>query len=175
MGITVLYKEKTYNGNLNIEQHKVSVDTNLIFNMIEILYVGKINIQSLLPDNYSLKNDLLSRKIIINKDYGSTTSQFDLFKYRGKAMIKKCILFDNANRQNNLYVNRSNLELWNTLSKTEKVGTTDGVVQDWAYLTKNWEDISFDGNNAKRPYIHRKTTYDKDTRTFTTIKEIRKK
>ena len=171
---TDLFREKTYNGNLNIEQQKVSLETDKPFKKIEIQYYGKMNIQSLLPNNYSLKNNILEKKIII-KSGGSEKLNPDLFKYRGKAVIKKCILYLESGKKYNLYVNKSNLELWNTLEKTEKVGTTDGTAQDWAYLTKNWEDISFDGNNAKKPYIHRKTAYDKETRTFTTIKEIRKK
>ena len=91
------------------------------------------------------------------------------------ALFTKCILTDTSRIKHNLYINKSNLELWNTLQKTEKVGTTDGVEQAWESLTKYWEDIDFDGNNAKKPYIHRTTTYDKETKTYTTIKEIRKK
>tara|TARA_R110002020_G_scaffold69405_6_gene180648 strand:+ start:3502 stop:4020 length:519 start_codon:yes stop_codon:yes gene_type:complete len=172
MEYTDLFKDKTYNGNLNIEKEKVSVDTNHTFDMIEIHYAGKMNIQTLLPSGCTLEHDRLSHKIIIHKNRKANIS--DLFKYRGKASIKKSFLLL-GNNKTNLYVNKSNLELWNTLRKTEKVGETDGVEQDWAYLTKNWEDISFDGNNAKQPYIYRKTTYDKEANTYTTIKEIRKK
>ena len=172
MEYTDLFKDKTYNGNLNIEQHKVSVDTNHSFSMLEIHYFNRMNIQSLLPTGCTIQHDLLSSKIIIHNDNKEIT---DLFKYRGQAVIKKAYLVTMSGRKINLYVNRSNLELWNTLAKSEKIGTTDGVAQDWAYLTKNWEDISFDGNNAKRPYMHRITTYDKETNKYTTIKEIRKK
>ena len=173
MGITVLYKEKTYNGNLNIGQQNISLESDIPFNSIEIYYTGIMRIVSLLPEKYAIQNNSLLNKITIvnKKDIEQLSS--DLFSYRGKALISKCILI--GYKRYNLYVNKSNLELWNTLRKNDKVEGEDAVVQDWAYLTKNWEDISFDGNNAKRPYIHRKTTYDKDTRTFTTIKEIRKK
>ena len=56
---TDLFREKTYNGNLNIEQQKVSLKTDKPFKKIEIQYYGKMNIQSLLPNNYSLKNNIL--------------------------------------------------------------------------------------------------------------------
>ena len=46
---------------------------------------------------------------------------------------------------------------------------------DWNYLGDNWENIDFDGNNNKRKYLHKKTTFDKDTKTYTTTREIRKK
>jgi len=167
--------QKTYNGNLNIEQNKISVDTSYQYIGIEIQYTGKINIQSLMPNGWTYHNNLLASRITIKKDSESSTKLSDLFKYRGKAIITKCSLILDVGRTINLSINRSNLELWNTLRKTSTLGTTDGVAQDWAYLTKNWEDISFDGNNAKRPYIYRKTTYDKETNTFNTITEIRKK
>ena len=163
--------KKTYNGNLNIGKKVVSVDTDINYQAIEIKYIGKITINRLLPSNYLVQSG--SNKIMIVKLTHDDEVLTDLFSYRGRALISKCILI--GYKRYNLYVNKSNLELWNTLEKTEKVGTTDGAAQDWAYLTKNWEDISFDGNNAKKPYIHRKTAYDKEARTFTTIKEIRKK
>ena len=89
---TDLFREKTYNGNLNIGQQKVSLETDKPFKKIEIQYYGKMNIQSLLPNNYSLKNNILEKKIII-KSGGSEKLNPDLFKYRGKAIIKKCILY----------------------------------------------------------------------------------
>ena len=170
-----MYKDKTYNGNLNIGKNNVSLDTDFSFKMIVIKYFGIMRIESLMSDSYSIKNNTLSREIVISKIYETNNIINDLFKYKGKAGIYKCILHTDNNIKHNMYINKSNLELWNTLRKTEKVGTTDGVVQDWAYLTRNWEDISFDGNNDKKPYTYRKTIYDNETRTYTTIKEIRKK
>tara|TARA_R100000808_G_C2041519_1_gene80936 strand:- start:15 stop:530 length:516 start_codon:yes stop_codon:yes gene_type:complete len=168
---TDLFKDKTYNGNLNIEKNKVSIDTNENFNYLEIHYMSKMNIEPIMNSNYVVKNDKLHKRIIIEKVSEGRDSVSDLFKYNGKAIIIKCIL----NKRINLYINKSNLELWNTLRKSEKKGSTDGTAQNWAYLTKDWENISFDGDNSKKSYIYRKTTYDKEKKTYTTIKEIRKK
>ena len=99
----------------------------------------------------------------------------DLINYRGKALITVCKLVKEDLTSFNLFVNKSALELWNTLSKTELSNGTAGTRQDWAYLTRDWENIEYDGNNNKLSYIHRKTTYDKEARTYTTVKEIRKK
>ena len=60
-----------------------------------------MNIQSLLPNNYSLKNNILEKKIII-KSGGSEKLNPDLFKYRGKAVIKKCILYLESCKKYNL-------------------------------------------------------------------------
>ena len=90
-------------------------------------------------------------------------------------MTFKIVEFRNFDLKTNIYVSRSNLELWSTLSKTEKTRSSEQVIQDWASITKNWEDISFDGDNSKREYVFRKTTYDKNAKTFNTFSEIRKK
>ena len=168
-----MIKDKTYNGNLNIEQNKISLDTNFEFIKVEIRHTGKMKIQSLLPNGCILEQDKLTNRIVIH--IKNNVKIYDLFKYKGKAMIKKCFIVLENNKKINLYINRSNLELWNTLTKTNQLGYTDGVSQEWDYITKNWEDISFDGNNAKRQYTFRKTTYDKEANTFNTITEIRKK
>ena len=170
-----MFRDKTYNGNLNIGTNNVSLDTDLPFKMIVIKYFGVMRIASLMSDSYTIKNNTLSKEIVISNINESDNIINDLFKYKGRAGIYKCILHTYNNIKYNIYVNKSNLEVWNSLRKTEKVGTTDGVAQDWASLTRNWEDISFDGNNDKKPYMHRRTTYDNETKTYTTIKELRKK
>ena len=168
-----MLKEKTYIGNLNIGKKTISVETDINYQGIEIDYVGTINITSLLPDNYMVANG--NNKIIIVKTIKDNNIISDLFSYKGMAMITRCKLATDDLKLYNLYINKSNLELWNTLIKTESSGTTAGTQQDWAYMTKFWEDIDYDGNNNKLSYIHRKTIYDKETKTYTTTKEIRKK
>ena len=163
-------KEKTYTGNLNIGQNTISLETDIDYRTVVIHYVGQMNIKQIDSD---LVIKYANNKILIMNLKNKKISE--LFGYKGMALFTKCILTDTSRIKHNLYINKSNLELWNTLQKTEKVGTTDGVEQAWESLTKYWEDIDFDGNNAKKPYIHRTTTYDKETKTYTTIKEIRKK
>ena len=153
--------KKTYNGNLNIGQKIVSIDSDINYQGIQIEYVGTINITSLLPDEYIVSNG--NNKIIIVKLIKNNNVLKDLFSYKGMAMITKCMLVTEDLVTHNLYVNKSNLEQYTRLG---------GV---WESYARNWEDISFDGNNNKRPYIHRNTTYDNETKTYTTKKEIRKK
>ena len=166
-----MIKEKTYTGNLNIGKKIVSVDTDIDFKVIVIHYIGQLKIRQLNRDDITTIYG--NNKILIANPKNKKISE--LFEYKGLALFTKCILTDTSRNKHNLYINKSNLELWNTLQKTEKVGTTDGVEQAWESLTRFWEDIDFDGNNAKKPYIHRTTSYDKETKTYTTIKEIRKK
>ena len=162
-------REKKYTGNLNIGKKNVSIDTDINYQAIEIEYIGTINISSLLPNNYIVNNG--NNKIIIVKMVKDDNILNDLFSYRGMAIITKCKIVTEDLNTHNLYVNKSNLELWNTLESLDSSASN----VDWDYLTNHWEDISFDGNNNKRNYLYKKTTFDKETNTYTTTKEIRKK
>ena len=166
-------KEKTYNGNLNIGEKIVSVDTNHNWAAFEIDFSGKMEIESLLPDDYIVKAG--RSKIVIVKLNKREESLSELFKYKGATMITRCMLVTPELESIILYINNRSLQLWNTLMKSERVGSEDGVQQDWAYLGENWEDIDFDGNNNKQYYTYRKTVYDKETKKYIKTKELRKK
>ena len=168
--IVIMIKEKTYTGNLNIAKKIVSVDTDIDYRCIIIHYIGQMNIKEINAD--LIINDGRNKILIMNLKNKKIS---ELFGYRGMALFSRCILTDRNRMEHNLYINKSNLELWNTLHKNKEVNATDSVVQVWESLTRFWEDMDFDGNNAKKPYIHRTTSYDKETKTYTTIKEIRKK
>ena len=154
-------RKKTYNGNLNIGQKTIRIDTNINYQGIEIEYVGTINITSLLPSSYIVKSG--NNKVIIIKLIKNDDILSDLFTYKGVAMITKGMIVTQDLETHNIYINKSNLELYNRL---------DG---DYDNISKNWNDLSFDGNNNKKSYIYRKSTLDEENKTFTTIKEIRKK
>ena len=162
-------REKKYTGNLNIGKNVVSLDTDIVYQAIQIEYIGTINIISLLPNNYILQKG--ANKIIVVKMERSDTIISDLFEYRGMAMITHCMLVDSDLNKHNLYINKSNLQLWNTLTRVDATENN----MDWAYFGDKWESIDFDGKNNKKNYLHRKTTFNKETNTYTTTKEIRKK
>ena len=166
-------KEKTYNGNLNIGEKIVSIETDIVYQGLEIDFVGTMNITSLLPDTYIAKAGV--NKIIVLKMESNDIILTDLFTYRGMAMITRCKLIDANLNSYNLYINKPSLMVWNALRKTVSTGLTAGTQQDWAYFGESWESIDFDGNNNKKNYLHRKTTFNEETNTFTTTKEIRKK
>ena len=157
-------RTKKYTGNLNIGKNVVSLDTDIVYQAIQIEYIGTINIISLLPNNYILQKG--ANRIIIVKMEKSDTIISDLFEYRGMAMITHCMLVGP-----DLNKHKSNLQLWNTLQAPDSSENN----MDWAYFGENWEDIDFDGKNNKKNYLHRKTTFNKETNTYTTTKEIRKK
>ena len=153
--------KKTHKGNLNIGKNIVSLDTNIIYQGIEIDYIGTINITSLLPNNYivSYKNN----KIIIIKLIKNNENILDLFSYIGLAIISKCTLVTKDLKKHNLFVNKSNIE------------TYDRLNGNWESLTRNYQDLDFDGNNNKKSYVYKRYIKDEDTNTTTQIREIRKK
>lgn len=153
--------KKTHKGNLNIGKNIVSLDTNIIYQGIEIDYIGTINITSLLPNNYivSYKNN----KIIIIKLIKNNENILDLFSYKGLAIISKCTLVTKDLKKHNLFVNKSNIE------------TYDRLNGNWESLTRNYQDLDFDGNNNKKSYVYKRYIKDEDTNTTTQIREIRKK
>jgi len=148
--------------NLNIGEQVVSIETNILYAAIEIEYIGDVKLINLLPSDYMIQKG--KRKIIILKTNNSAEQVSDLFKYRGKAYITRAKVIESNLNSVNLFVNRSALQLWNVMG-----------LEEWDNLTRNWEDIDFDGNNAKYKYIHKTRTYDNESRQFTTTKEIRKK
>ena len=135
-------KEKDYIGSLNIDKEMVSIDTDFVYQLIEIHYVGTINIISLLPEYYIIKKG--NNKILIIKLNKGSSSLSELFKYEGYAMITRCNVLNDKLVKNNLYVNKSSLEFWNTLIKVE--GQEEPVYE---YITRYWEDFEFDVNNNK--------------------------
>ena len=148
--------------NLNIGEEIVSLDANVSFSVIEINFVNDMKLIKLLPDVYVIKKG--RNKIIILNMTNRESSEIDLFKYVGTAYITKARLIDNNFNSINLFINRIALQIWNVLG-----------LEEWDNLSRDWEHIDFNGNNAKHKYIHKKTTYDNESRKFTTTKEIRKK
>ena len=139
---------------LNVGKQIVSIDKEVNYQAIEIEYVGTINIISLLSDDYIIKNN--NNKIIILKLSNNNKRKEELFKYNGVATIIRC-------------TKKHKLDFWHLL------GVDDDIKTTWDKLNRNYEDLNYDGYNNKKKYIHRKTTYDNETRKYTTTREIRKR
>lgn len=155
---------------INIKTEFVSIHTNRAYKIIEINYTGIMKITPLVNKFYKITNN--NNKILIMYLGKENKRNLRLFKYTGTARIINCRTVDKNFISKYLYIKRNDIQLWNTLIKPlDEDG--DGPIYD--SMTRNWEDIDFDGNNNKSKRIHRKTTYNKETRTYTTTKEIRKK
>ena len=165
------YKKK-YQGNLYIGKNKIYLDTDIKIRTLVIEYLYDLKITN--------KKNLLINKgdnkiIISNVGENLINPKSTLFEYKGKAIITRCKVFSLGRTIHTLRIHKTHLELWNTLGKSQVNYDNEISQQDWAYLTRNWEDLNYDGNNSKKPYIFKKTFYDNEAKQHTTIKEIRKK
>ena len=172
-----MINRKPINGYIKINQYDVEIETDINYQAIEISFNGIMDIQPLIGKNYIIKSGY--NKIIIaklNYDYAIVSK---IFKYRGIANINSCTLIDKDYNKYNIYVDKSILQIWNRLKgyvvKYSESNPDNNVKQDWAYLTRNWEDIEFDGNNNKYSYIHVKTNKNVGTGTHSITREVRKK
>ena len=159
------------NDYINITTEFVSIQTEQAYKIIEINYTGIMKITTLLDKFYKITNK--NNKILIMY-FGKENKKMDLrlFRYTGNARIINCRIVDQNLVSKYLYIKRNDLQLWNTLIKPLD---EDGNEPIYDSMTRNWEDMDFDGNNNKSNRIYRKTIYNKETRTYTTTKEIRKR
>jgi len=164
-----MIREKLYTGNLNVGKKIVSIDTNIKVKTIVIEYTGELKLKKV--NNLKIIKGY-NKLLIMNLEKSNLN---ELFEYVGLALLTKCIVIDTNKTKQRLQINQHSLESWNALSKTIKSGTNVELIQTWESLTRFWENIDFDGNNDKKPYIYRSTSYDLENNEYTEIKEIRKK
>ena len=165
-----MIKPKKIKNFINIDKKKVSlISEKRHYRVLEFSYSGKIKIIPLLDKNFMIKNNNNKILIINLNDY---LFPENLFNYFGNIIIYSCNAYDNNSRVDSLYINQTELQQWNTFIKVDGEDG-DGPIYD--SMTRNWEDMDFDGNNNKSNRIYRKTIYNKETRTYTTTKEIRKR
>ena len=157
---------------LKVGEEIVSIQTSEEWKGLQIQFKGKVEINSVLPQDYIVESGV--NKIIIAKFNERDEVLSDLFKYKGELNILSCIMVSDNLKSTNIHIDRSSLQLWNKLygsvNRESKM-----ILKDWAYLGENWEDLDFDGNNNKYSYTYRKQVYDKESKTYTEIKELRKK
>ncbi len=154
-------KNKTYDGNLYIDKNKISIETDYKYQGLEIDYKGDFSITKLLPENYIISK--ANNKIVIVKLIKDDNNILDLFTYKGSILISQCLLVTEDLKSYYLDVNKISIETLSELNGT------------WETNTRNYEDMDFDGNNNKKPYLYRKLNYNEDSREYSTIKEIRNK
>ena len=166
-----MIKRQGHIRSLNVDESKVSIDVDINWQGIEINYVGNMNITTLLPNEYMVANG--NGKILIIKMGYNDDSTLDLFAYTGSAMITKCIIATKELTKHRININKLSLQVWNSMKGSIKGGSLSS--QTYESIGEFWEKLDFDGNNKKMSYIYQKNVYDKETKSFTKTKEIRKK
>ena len=160
---------------LIITKDKVSCEIEYSFRALEIDYVGDIKVVSLLKNNFTISK--FSNKIIIlnfsNSNLVQEKTSLELFKFKGTAMFSRAKIVTKYRKIYILNINSYPLENWNALGQLK----TDADYSDysWDYLTRNWEDMDYNGRNNEKSYIENKVDIDEETNIKTITRQIRKK
>ena len=162
--------DKKYNGLLNIGEKYVSIDTRHKYQMIEIKYLDVMKIYSSLPKDYVIKKGR-SAIVIIKKTQNDKILD-NLFRYLGFAKIISCKIFTSDGTEYMLPINKMALQTYEAFDKV-LVQSGDDVLQTWQGLTRNWEDLLFNGNNNQRVYLYNYVKVDKEAKTTELITETR--
>ena len=167
----MILDSKPSNGTLYIGEKTITIDTEINYNLIELTFIGNMNVVSLLPDNYIVKKGF--NKLVIVKMDNDKKIINDLLTYKGSAIIQSCKITSLNFVRYNINIEKTALQLWSTLRGLIKSG--DDVAKDWAAITDNWQDIKFEGKNNKYSYIKLTRNTDKEAKNIIRRKEVREK
>ena len=176
-----MYNTTPKNGYLKINEYDVDLYTDISYQAIEMSFYGIMRITPLLPKNYITR--IGHSKIIIAKTNYDDNIINKLFRYRGTCTVASCSIIDKEFNKYSISLDRSIIQTWNNLkgyaikygSGYHTGGQSSDVKQAWAYLTRNWEDMSFDVNNKRLSFIHFNPERIIGTTKHTITTEIRKK
>ena len=153
-----MIKNKNNIGRINITETNVSIDTDINYRAIELHYTKTMSIEGLMPSYFLIKKG--KNKILIIKFQQNNHIQEELFAYIGECNITRAYLVNEEHILQELRINRASLDNYNLLEN-----------QDWATLTRSWEDISFEGRNNDIKKLNIKHIRDKEAGTHTIVRE----
>lgn len=121
---------------LIIGQKKVELETELVYQGIELKYNGDLYINNLLPDDYIVTKG--NKKIIIVRFNKRDEILKNLFEYDGYCNIYYGYLVDKDLKKHELIISKPNIVTWNSMNKkTLSDGTTKKSL--WESLTTDYE------------------------------------
>ena len=132
--------ERTYSNNkIIVDIEKVSIESDIEYKALDIVFSDYIGIESLLPSDYLIKKSnskSLYSRIIILKVNNREEILSDLFKYRGRAIIMSCTMYD-LNNAYSVKVQNLKSQMWSN------IGTDDLAVNNswWSTETSNYNTI----------------------------------
>jgi hypothetical protein len=153
------------NNSIIIDKEKVSLRINRVFAVIEIEYVGNLDIYQLLPDSYYINKS--NDKILIinfsNDNYVDGFNNVDLFSYQGKPLFINVYFYDRFKNKKKLNKQISEKQSWKNLKET------------WGNITTKYKDLNYTGNNNELKITKQIVDRDEFGAIRTQTKEIRKK
>ena len=162
---------------LIIGTKKVELETEIVYQAIELKYNGDLYINNLLPDDYIVMKG--NKKIIIVRFNRSEDILKELFEYDGYCNIYYGYLVDKEKNKHKLIISKPNIVTWNTMNKKNFVDGTSKTTL-WESLTTDYELMDHVGRNdyverfKRHSRVNGENTEFYKTRTMTPSKRKKK-
>ena len=144
---------------ININEQLVTIDTEIPYKAIELLYYGELYIDNVMPNDYIVQKG--NGKIIIIRFNTNVEIVTDLFKYDGSCGVYEGYLLDQDKTKHQLSIKRKSSANFNTM-----------YGQKWEYISSDYNTIKNDISNDKIDSLKIRNEIDTTTGKKTQIKEI---
>ena len=129
---------------LIIGPKKVELETNIVYQAIELKYNGDLYIDNLLPDDYIVMKG--NKKIIIARFNRSDEILKELFEYDGYCNIYYGYLVDKDLKKHKLIISKPSIVTWDSMNKKNLLDGTSKTTL-WESLTTDYELMENSGRN----------------------------
>ena len=144
---------------ININEQLVTIDTEIPYKAIELLYYGELYIDNVMPNDYIVQKG--NGKIIIIRFNTNVEIVTDLFKYDGSCGVYEGYLLDQDKTKHQLSIKRKSSSNFNTM-----------YGQKWEYISNDYNTIKNDISNDRIDSLKIRNEIDTTTGKSTQIKEI---
>ena len=153
---------------LLIKEKLVEINTDIVYQGIEIRYKGELYINNKLPNDFIVQKG--NNKIIIIRFSTNDEIIEELFEYNGNCNIYYAKMVDKDLNEYNLITKKPALQTWSALG-TKRLDDNRTTKYLWESLTTNYDDVTFNGNNSEDKALKQGVKIDNEEKTRTTKKE----
>ena len=125
----------------------VELETDVIYQAIELKYSGNLYINNLLPDDYIVNKG--NGKVIIVRFNRKDEIIKELFEYDGYCNIYYGFLIDKELQKHKLIISKPSVVTWNSMNKKNYIDGTSKTTL-WESLTTDYELME---NNFRNDYV----------------------
>ena len=138
-------RKEIYNNKIIVDNEKVSLETDVKYKAIDIVFENQIGIERLLPVDYLIMKKNVqpsSCRVLIIKVNNNEEILSDLFKYKGKPSIVSCTIYDSSTKKHRCSIENINVTTWgNIRTEDDWWGTESSYYND---ITKNDRNDYYD-------------------------------
>ena len=157
---------------LLIKEKSVEINTDIVYQGIEIRYKGELYINNKLPNDFIVQKG--NNKIIIIRFSTNDEIIEELFEYNGNCNIYYAKMVDKDLNEYDLITKKPALQTWSALG-TKRLDDNSTSKYLWESLTTNYDDLYFNGNNSYAKTLKQVSKIDNEANKITTTKETSRK